>query len=540
MALNGVRGSSLGNLIRPAAARLAAAGLVFAAFSLAPAAAAAREAGGQVGSFLFYGVGGRALAMGGAYYGISDDANAMYWNPAGLTLVQRKEVSFMQATLPTEAKMTFFSYAHPTKGGSVYAVGMTQMSVGGFEKIDVIYDGNNEPTSVTKSGSFDAREQAMGFSWGKNITETLAFGLTLKQVSRALAGKSDTNQTLDVGMMKGMGPFYRVGFGIQNVFALRKGETDDRLPVVVRLGNSFRFFKDRLTIALDATKPMTGDVDVRFGGEYWVARWFAFRFGLMGIPDIQETDFGFGLKFRSVSIDIAQGIHDLGASASTRMSMSFRFGQSKEDRASVQVKEFVKQGQENFNEGNFTAAVQKLNSALDAQPGNKQVEAMLARLMAATSFVPSATGGEEIQSHIRKGVISYVDGRDLRNSVNALRHAFNKNVKDEKVLGLLNMVEKEAGVPEITKRVDGPEQFTWVDQKIFDARQSVYDGKYDMAVKRSQDVLDLEPSNITALEVMGSAFYMMEQKEKALAVWRRVLELDPNNQAVKEFIQKIK
>jgi hypothetical protein len=67
----------------------------------------------------------------------------------------------------------------------------------------------------------------------------------------------------------------------------------------------------------------------------------------------------------------------------------------------------------------------------------------------------------------RKGIISYVDGRDLRGAVNALRHAFNKNVKDEKILGLLNMVEKEAGVAELTRRVDGPEQFTWVDQKIF-------------------------------------------------------------------------
>ncbi|MFA6316360.1 MAG: hypothetical protein WC943_02995, partial [Elusimicrobiota bacterium] len=334
--------------------------------------------------------------------------------------------------------------------------------------------------------------------------------------------------------------YYRVGFGIQNVFALKKGETDDKLPVVIRVGNSFRFFKDRLTLALDGTKPMTGDVDLRFGGEYWVVRWFAFRFGLMGIPDIQETDFGFGLKFNSFSLDIAQGIHDLGASASTRMGVSFRFGQSKEDRASVQVREFVGQGQEAFNEGNFALAAQKLNQALDAQPGNKQVEAMLARLMSATGFVPQAMGGEEVQSNIRKGVISYVDGRDMRQSVNALRHAFNKNVKDEKVLGLLNMVEKEAGVPEITRRVDGPEQFTWVDQKIFDARQSVYDGKYDMAVRRSQDVLDLEPNNITALEIMGSGFFMMEQKEKALAVWRRVLELDPNNQAVKEFIQRLK
>jgi len=162
---------------------------------------------------------------------------------------------------------------------------------------------------------------------------------------------------------------------------------------------------------------------------------------------------------------------------------------------------------------------------------------MVARLMNVTTFVPQATGGEEFQTFVRKGVIEYVDGRDLKSSVNALRYAYNKNPKDEKLLNLLNLVEKEAGAGEITRKMEGPEQFTWVDQKIYDARQSVYDGKYDQAIRRSQDVLDLEPNNTTALEIMGSAFYMMEQKDKALAVWKRVLEIDPNNKAVRDFIQ---
>ncbi len=56
-------------------------------------------------------------------------------------------------------------------------------------------------------------------------------------------------------------------------------------------------------------------------------------------------------------------------------------------------------------------------------------------------------------------------------------------------------------------------------------------------MRRAQDVLDLEPNNVTAMEIMGSAFFLMEQKDKAVAVWRRVLELDPNNRSVREFLQ---
>ena len=107
-------------------------------------------------------------------------------------------------------------------------------------------------------------------------------------------------------------------------------------------------------------------------------------------------------------------------------------------------------------------------------------------------------------------------------------------------IAVQQVVEKEAGAADPTRRLEGPEQFTFIDQKVFDARQSIYDGKYDAAVRRSQDVLDLEPNNVTALEIMGSAFFLMEQKDKAVAVWKRVLEIDPNNRSVREFLQSIR
>jgi tetratricopeptide (TPR) repeat protein len=508
-------------------------------FVLLTAAPAFAQNGGQVGQFLNYGVGARAMAMGGAYYGISDDASAAYWNPAGLAQLQRKELTTMQATLFQDTKLTYFSYAQPTKGGSVFALSMTELSGTGFEAVNASFNPtNNETTSVSSNGSFTDSQEAIALSWAKNVTETMLFGMSAEDVTRKLAGSSDSTKLLNLGIMKTMGASYRLGIGAENVFSQTTGDTQDTYPVTIKIGNSLRLFKERLTLALDIEKVLNGATDLRFGGEYWVSRWFAFRFGLLGLPAIQEEDFGFGLNFKNLTLDVAQGIHDLGSS--TRFSVTFRFGQSRTDRSTGQVKNFIKQGMEAFQEGNFALAAQKFNQAQDAAPGNKQVETMIARLGAVTSFVPQSTGGEESQTFIRKGAIAYVDGRDLKVAVNALRYAFNKNPRDEKLLGLLNMVEKEAGVSEITRRLEGPEQFTWVDQKVFDARQSIYDGHYDAAVRRAQDVLDLEPNNVTAMEIMGSAFFLMDQKDKAVAVWRRVLELDPNNRSVREFLQSIR
>ena len=37
-------------------------------------------------------VGARPIGLGGAFVGISDDADAVFWNPAGISLVQRQEL----------------------------------------------------------------------------------------------------------------------------------------------------------------------------------------------------------------------------------------------------------------------------------------------------------------------------------------------------------------------------------------------------------------------------------------------------------------
>ncbi|MFA5138140.1 MAG: PorV/PorQ family protein [Elusimicrobiota bacterium] len=495
------------------------------------------ESGGQPGAFLQYGVGARALGMGGAFYAVADDATAAYWNPAGLASLQQKEMTLMSATLFEETQYQYLGYAHPTATKGTFGLGITMLKSAGFEKVSATFDAAGDPTAVNAEGSFSDNQRAIAFAWGKQATETISFGLAFKNVTRQLDSSSDSFMAMDIGALRQMSPNYRLALGIQNVFSKASGDTDDKFPVIVKLGNSLSLFKNRLVLGFDLQKSQTSEMNWRFGGEYWAARWFAMRFGLLATPTIQETDFGFGFRFRRIQIDLAQGMHDLGGS--TRVSMGFRFGRSREDRSEEQVKALSQQGFDAFKEGDFQAAMLRLNQALDANPNNKQVKAMVGRLQTVVGFVPQATGGEEYVGYVRKGVISYVDGRDLRGAVNSLRYAYNMNSKDENLLKMLNLVENEAGVSEITRRIEGPEQFTFVDQKIYDARQAIYDGKYDLAIRRTQDVLDLEPNNVTALEIMGSAFFLMEDKEKAKTVWKRVLDIDPKNKTVGEFIKQI-
>ena len=509
---------------------------LFIAFS---AVSAQAQSGGQPGQFMSYGAGARSLGMGGAFFAVADDASASYWNPAALTLLERKEFSAMQASMFADTTLNFFTYAHPTTTKGTWAISMTQLKSVGFEKIEITANpGGDEIIDIKTLGTFDSVERALAFSWGRDVSDKLSFGIMAKNISRTLDTSADSFNAIDVAMLQKFSKTYRAAIGVQNVFSMASGDTEDKLPLTIKIGQALSLFKGNLLFGFDIMKPQTADMNWRFGGEYWLMYWAALRFGVMGAPGIQEADFGLGIKYKDLGFDVAQGVHALGTT--TRFSVTLRMGQSNKGKHDREVREIVRQALQYFKSGYFSRAMEKLRAAMDADPGNAEIRRMVTRLQGAIDYVPTATGSEEVPTLTRRGIIAYVDGKDVRAAVNVLRHAFNKDSKNDRLLSLLNMVERESGVSELTRKPEGPEIFTYIDQRTYDARQSIYDGKYDLAMKRAQDILDLEPDNETALEIMGSAFYLMDQKEKAKVIWEKVMEINPNNTMVKNFLKQVR
>ncbi|OGR66639.1 MAG: hypothetical protein A2X31_04785 [Elusimicrobia bacterium GWB2_63_22] len=496
------------------------------------------QSGGQPGAFMSYGAGARSLGMGGAFFAVADDASASYWNPAALTMLERKEFTAMQATLFEATTLNFFTYAHPTTTKGTWAVSMTQLQSTGFEKISITANpAGDEIIDIRSEGTFDSNERALAFSWGREVSDKLSFGVMAKNISRSLDTSVDSFNAIDIAMLQKFSKTYRAAIGIQNVFSMASGDTEDKLPLTIKFGQALSLFKGSLVFGFDIAKPQASAMNWRFGGEYWLMYWSALRFGVMGTPGIQEADFGLGIKYKNLGFDVAQGVHALGTT--TRVSVTMRMGSSNKAKHDREVRELVRQALQYFKSGYFGRAMEKLRAAMDADPGNAEIRRMVTRLGGAIDYVPDATGGEEVPTLTRRGIISYVDGKDLRASVNVLRHAFNKDPKNDRLLSLLNMVEREAGVSELTRKPEGPEIFTYIDQRTYDARAAIYEGKYDLAMRRAQDILDLEPNNETALEIMGSSFYLMDQKEKAKVIWEKVLEINPNNKIIKNFLKQV-
>ena len=94
-----------------------------------------------------YGIGARALSMGGAFVGVADDYSATFWNPAGLVQIQRMEffsglshsmvendakfnnISNVNETNSTKLNTFGFVLPYPTYRGSlVFAIGYNKVA----------------------------------------------------------------------------------------------------------------------------------------------------------------------------------------------------------------------------------------------------------------------------------------------------------------------------------------------------------------------------------------------------------------------------
>src|SRR5687767_12209396 len=115
----------------------------------------AGEDGGGAGAFLDDFASARSLAMGRAYTGVADDSSAIYWNPAGLTQLQRKDLLAMYSTLPEDAGFGFVSLGLPTARTGTFGVGVMSLQSGDFTRRD---DSGND------TGSFSNNTGAALFS----------------------------------------------------------------------------------------------------------------------------------------------------------------------------------------------------------------------------------------------------------------------------------------------------------------------------------------------------------------------------------------
>ncbi|MCS7184786.1 MAG: PorV/PorQ family protein [bacterium] len=510
---------------------------IYSIFAIFVKSMLAQGAGGQAGQFLSWGAGARSLGMGRAYTSIADDSTAVYWNPAGLGQLERREFLALQADLPDkESKYQFVSLANPIAGG-VLGVGYVKLTTGGFKEIQLQYDQNSGNIFILETEkTFENHQTAIIVGFGRKATDKLYIGASVKQLDNKFTAASDnlwSFMTTDIGSIVRFSPSYSLGINIQNIFSQTGSQdTDDKLPIIIKLGNSFKTMQDRLTVALDLNKNISAGQIINLGIDFKASSLLALRLGLESGDRITETTAGVGLNARNYGIDYAFGMHELGMSH--RISAYWKIG-GKRVRAKQEadINKLIEEANVAIMTGNFSAALDKLTAALAIDPTNRALEERVNKLRRVLAAIPAATGDERVDSMIKRGVQAWITG-DAKQAANILRAASEELPQNERLYSLAANAASEAGMPPPPRT---PGAMKLIDQKLYEALQAVYDNKFDIAIAKCQEVLNIDPDNVVALGRMGSTFYLMGERDKAIRYWKEALKRDPTNKVVIEYLK---
>ncbi len=479
--------------------------------------------GGMPGAFMSWGAGARSLGMGKAFVSIADDASATYWNPSGLAHLDRSELTALHSVLWGGTVYDFISYVHPTSFGGTFGFSGTRLFLGGFE-------GRDAKNRITRD--FEDARSAYGVSYGQKIMETLSAGATLKKMSHTLDDHKSGSYIIDMGAMYSPIENLSVGLNLQNLLAVTYGTGED-LPMVIRMGMSYKLLRERLTLGLDVKSAIGWDSGMPFhvGGEYWAMDFLALRMGM----DPDEFSMGFGLRYDDYGLDYAYASHDLGGSH--RLSATINFGTSVRDIKEKTAREFEVEGDAAYRAGLFNEALSLYEKAYSMNPEDREIARKLNIMTRIARIVPRRDDGRKDSQLLRRGLREYIENNNEEVLLLALNYIISRNPDDRSSIRLLQQIGEIEGIED--PLIGVPEGVTLVDYKLHVALQLFYDSQYAEAIKELQDVLVVEPDNALAYKRLGSCFLSLGNRERAIDAWEKSLQFNPADTELELFLREL-
>jgi hypothetical protein len=232
----------------------------------ATSAHAQRKAGRNGGAFLEIGVGAREVAMGSAATTITNEANQIFWNPAGTALDADRRVS---VALSYNDWIADLSYTGAAVGYNIDGVGTITAGIQVFGLSDIPADRENGYTDPTlqdlvtdpnTSPTFDYQDLAFSVSFSRYFVDRLTLGSTVKVVNESIDGVNATAVAFDFGSVYKIGVAgWQIAARLNNLGSpLTFYNQDNPLPLNFSIGTSFYPVDTEqasVLLAVDATKP---------------------------------------------------------------------------------------------------------------------------------------------------------------------------------------------------------------------------------------------------------------------------------------------
>lgn len=270
--------------------------------------------------FLKIGVGARGVGMGESYVAVANDASALFWNPAGLTLSPDNQVFVSHTEYVADIRHEYLGVTYHLTDADAVGLAVTSLHMDDMEI-------TTETQPLGTGRYFTFGDVGIGLSYGRKMTDQFSFGATVRYVE----------ETLDVlkmrSVMVDLGTFYWTGLGTARFAVVITnfgadvsptgsapvlGAPQDStvqsfqsfsLPTLFKLGFALEPWMtddQRITASVQLNHPNDNAENVRLGVEYAWQNTFFLRAGvkrtigqrLLAEDETSAESFALGTGFR--------------------------------------------------------------------------------------------------------------------------------------------------------------------------------------------------------------------------------------------------
>ena len=256
-----------------------------------------------IGAFSAFknGIGARALAMGGAFVAVCDDATAMVWNPAGLAQLDDTRLAGMSTDL--------------------YGLGITHQFVGattsfanlgiglGWERASI--DGQSVEAGGGLGGSFTWVENAIIGSLATNVMDVAMVGANVKYyMADSGLGDAASGFGFDLGLLVSLGDMFVIGVNAIDLAGSTiewDGGATDVISGLYKAGLAMKLADDKFVLAADVDFDGTALGDTHVGMEFQLIDELALRGGVVLTNNFQDyyLTVGAGINVAGLYVDAA-------------------------------------------------------------------------------------------------------------------------------------------------------------------------------------------------------------------------------------------
>ncbi len=523
-------------------------GLLLSAVAYAGTGDAGRESPFSIGN------GARALAMGGGVISLSQDASAVYYNPAGLANLLQQEVSFTHVVLFANSTYDFASWVYPVDENRGFGLGFMRIGTG-----DIV-----RRAEYADKGTFSYSQSQLVLSYGLNIGEPFAAGTSLKIVNQALDDHSDFAIEMDLGATAKLYKHLSLGAIARDILPteLQLDSTAEDMPFTFAGGLTLH----DLSLSEHAVVTLSGDLEkhadravkLHAGGELTLHRHYAFRAGY----DRDNMALGAGLLHGRLKIDYAYKVTDYVEDVH-HFTVSFLLGKSVPEQKRLRelalrppeptpeeklFASLMAQGNSFLQRFELDSAATYYRQALDLRPNDQEIIGSLA------AIAESRRVQHEQEARLRQAeternqtITSFVtqaeslyDRKIYQASLDLLNLVFDidaNNLRAEQLRS--NILQARAAE---------------VEQQLLNAKQASDEGRFAEAIEGYNRVLEIEPDNKLAPAAKKQVLATMDLPEKiragielfekgrlnaARTQFNAVLEVNPSQATALDYLSRI-